>query len=55
MESGSVKQLPPGFDFSPTDEELVLHFLYSKASLPCDPNIIPDLDLSLLHPWDLNG
>ncbi|KAK7316942.1 hypothetical protein RJT34_00778 [Clitoria ternatea] len=48
--------LPPGFFFSPSDEELVLHFLFCKASLtPCHPNIIPDLDLSQLHPWDLNG
>ncbi|KAK7399371.1 hypothetical protein VNO78_10553 [Psophocarpus tetragonolobus] len=54
MACGSVN-LPPGFRFSPTDEELVLHFLYSKASLPCHPNIIPDLDLSLLDPWELNG
>ncbi|XP_054804577.1 NAC domain-containing protein 104-like [Prosopis cineraria] len=48
--------LPPGFLFSPTDEELVLHFLYPKASLlPCHPNIIPDLDLSLSQPFQLNG
>ncbi|MED6145632.1 hypothetical protein PIB30_027068 [Stylosanthes scabra] len=52
-----VKQLPPGFLFSPTDEELVLHFLYSKEAslLPCHPNIIPDLDLSLSDPFQLNG
>ncbi|KAJ1405044.1 NAC domain [Sesbania bispinosa] len=54
MGSGNMN-LPPGFYFSPTDEELVLHFLYSKASLPCHPNIIPDLDLSLLDPWEFNG
>ena len=55
MTDGSVN-LPPGFLFSPTDEELVLHFLYSKASLsPCHPSIIPDLDLSLADPWELNG
>lgn len=47
--------LPPGFCFSPTDEELLLHFLYPKTSLPCHPNIIPDLDLSLHDPWHLNG
>ena len=49
--------LPPGFCFCPTDEELILHFLYRKASdlLPSCPSIIPDLDLSLLHPWELNG
>ena len=55
MEDGSVN-LPPGFFFSPTDEELVLHFLYCKASLiPCHPNIIPDLHPSQLAPWELNG
>ncbi|XP_061346882.1 NAC domain-containing protein 104-like [Gastrolobium bilobum] len=54
MVGGSVN-LPPGFCFCPTDEELVLHFLYSKTSLPTHPNIIPDLDMSLLDPWELNG
>lgn len=55
MADGSVN-LPPGFHFSPTDEELVLHFLYSKVSLSsCHPNIIPDLDLSVSDPWKLNG
>ncbi|XVF61036.1 hypothetical protein PTKIN_Ptkin08bG0096100 [Pterospermum kingtungense] len=57
MEDGCIKlQLPPGFRFCPTDEELVLHFLYPKALLlPCHPNIIPELDLNLLHPWELDG
>ncbi|XP_020246446.1 NAC domain-containing protein 104 [Asparagus officinalis] len=48
--------LPPGFRFFPSDEELVVHFLRRKAShLPCQPNIIPTLDLHLFDPWDLNG
>ncbi|KAL8116706.1 hypothetical protein AgCh_023018 [Apium graveolens] len=48
--------LPPGFRFSPSDEELVVHFLQRKASrLPCHPNIIPDLDLYPCDPWDLDG
>ncbi|KAK9011407.1 hypothetical protein V6N11_044258 [Hibiscus sabdariffa] len=57
MEEGCfVNQLPPGFQFCPTDEELVLHFLYPKSSLvPCYPNIIPELDPHLLHPWELDG
>nr|WLK83183.1 NAC protein 9 [Casuarina equisetifolia] len=39
-------KLPPGFQFRPTEEELVLHFLFRKASLlPCHPDLIPDLDL----------
>ncbi|KAJ0508962.1 putative transcription factor NAM family [Helianthus annuus] len=48
--------LPPGFRFSPTDEELVVHFLQRKASrLPCHPDIIPDLGLYPYDPWDLDG
>ncbi|XP_057440173.1 NAC domain-containing protein 104-like [Lotus japonicus] len=56
MADGISINLPPGFLFSPTDEELVLHFLHCKASfLPCHPNIIPELHHSLLDPWELNG
>ncbi|AET04757.1 putative transcription factor NAM family [Medicago truncatula] len=55
MGSESSVKLPPGFYFSPTDEELVLHFLYSKASLPYHPNIIPELHLSHHDPWEIYG
>ncbi|CAL0300802.1 unnamed protein product [Lupinus luteus] len=48
--------LPPGFRFYPTDEELVVHFLHRKASLlPCHPDVIPDLHLSQYDPWQLHG
>ncbi|KAK4378618.1 hypothetical protein RND71_000480 [Anisodus tanguticus] len=48
--------LPPGFRFYPTDEELVVHFLHRKAALlPCHPDVIPDLDLCPYDPWDLDG
>ncbi|PIN06155.1 hypothetical protein CDL12_21290 [Handroanthus impetiginosus] len=48
--------LPPGFRFYPTDEELVVHFLHRKADLlPCHPDVIPDLDLYPIDPWDLDG
>ncbi|KAK4254314.1 hypothetical protein QN277_009714 [Acacia crassicarpa] len=48
--------LPPGFRFYPSDEELVVHFLQRKASLlPCHPDVIPDLDLFPYDPWDLHG
>ncbi|GAV81136.1 NAM domain-containing protein [Cephalotus follicularis] len=48
--------LPPGFRFYPTDEELVVHFLHRKASLlPCHPDVIPDLDLHPYDPWELDG
>ncbi|XP_039138842.1 NAC domain-containing protein 104-like [Dioscorea cayenensis subsp. rotundata] len=48
--------LPPGFHFFPSDKELVGHFLYRKAArLPCQPPIIPTLDLKLYKPWELHG
>ncbi|MED6208678.1 hypothetical protein PIB30_047529 [Stylosanthes scabra] len=48
--------LPPGFRFYPTDEELVVHFLHRKAALlPCHPDVIPDLDLYPFDPWELDG
>ncbi|XP_055814845.1 NAC domain-containing protein 104 [Solanum dulcamara] len=48
--------LPPGFRFYPTDEELVVHFLQRKASLlPCHPDVIPDLNLYPYDPWHLDG
>ncbi|KAJ0969458.1 hypothetical protein J5N97_022335 [Dioscorea zingiberensis] len=51
-----MDSLPPGFHFFPSDEELVGYFLYRKvASLPCQPPIIPTLDLKLYKPWELHG
>ncbi|KAL3019841.1 hypothetical protein AAZX31_05G110800 [Glycine max] len=48
--------LPPGFRFYPTDEELVVHFLQRKANLlPCHPDVIPDLELYPYDPWELHG
>ncbi|GAA0184480.1 hypothetical protein Leryth_001456 [Lithospermum erythrorhizon] len=48
--------LPPGFRFYPTDEELVVHFLHRKATiLPCHPDVIPDLELYPYDPWNLDG
>ncbi|KAL9405436.1 hypothetical protein Peur_002408 [Populus x canadensis] len=48
--------LPPGFRFCPSDEELVVHFLHRKAALlPCHPDVIPDLGLYPYDPWQLDG
>ncbi|GAU40120.1 hypothetical protein TSUD_389700 [Trifolium subterraneum] len=48
--------LPPGFRFDPTDEELVVHFLQRKTTLlPCHPHVIPDLHLYSYDPWQLHG
>ncbi|KAJ8542359.1 hypothetical protein K7X08_017225 [Anisodus acutangulus] len=58
MEDQRVGNLPPGFSFDPTDEELVLYYLKSKlaASLPFYPSSIniPVLDFSSSDPWELN-
>ncbi|KAM7256362.1 hypothetical protein ACFE04_012103 [Oxalis oulophora] len=49
-------QLPAGFRFHPTDEELVLHYLCRKcASQPIAVPIIKEIDLYKFDPWDLPG
>ncbi|XP_028775533.1 NAC transcription factor 25-like [Neltuma alba] len=49
-------QLPPGFRFHPTDEELVVHYLKRKAaSAPLPVAIIADVDLYKFDPWELPG
>ncbi|MCH1922076.1 NAC family transcription factor, partial [Shewanella sp. A3A] len=50
-------QLPPGFRFHPTDEELVVQYLRRKAfGLPLPAAVIPDLhNLFKLDPWDIPG
>ncbi|KAL0909866.1 hypothetical protein M5K25_020773 [Dendrobium thyrsiflorum] len=54
-EDAGAGNLPPGFRFFPSDEELLHHFLRQKASmLPCHPDIIPTLDLLHFDPWDLH-
>ncbi|XP_041004792.1 NAC domain-containing protein 2-like [Juglans microcarpa x Juglans regia] len=50
----SELQLPPGFRFHPTDEELVNHYLCRKcASLPLAVPIIKEIDLYKFDPWQL--
>ncbi|XP_061358426.1 NAC domain-containing protein 2-like [Gastrolobium bilobum] len=52
----SELQLPPGFRFHPTDEELVLHYLCRKCtSQPIAVPIITEIDLYKYDPWDLPG
>ncbi|PKU82132.1 NAC domain-containing protein 10 [Dendrobium catenatum] len=47
-------QLPPGFRFHPTDEELVVHYLKKKAiSAPLPVTIIAEIDLYKFDPWEL--
>ncbi|KFK42547.1 hypothetical protein AALP_AA1G009000 [Arabis alpina] len=52
----SELQLPPGFRFHPTDEELVMHYLCRKcASQSIAVPIIAEIDLYKYDPWELPG
>ncbi|GMI95341.1 NAC domain containing protein 12, NAC SECONDARY WALL THICKENING PROMOTING 3 [Hibiscus trionum] len=47
-------QVPPGFRFHPTEEELLHYYLTKKvASQKIDLHVIPELDLNKLEPWDI--
>ncbi|KAL6562155.1 hypothetical protein OROGR_003162 [Orobanche gracilis] len=47
-------QLPPGFRFHPTDEELVVNYLQKQAaSAPLPAAIIAEIDLYKYDPWEL--
>nr|AOC59207.1 NAC transcription factor 22 [Haloxylon ammodendron] len=49
-----MMEMPPGFRFHPTDEELVMHYLCRKcASQPISVPIIAEIDLYKYDPWDL--
>ncbi|KAA8519739.1 hypothetical protein F0562_013995 [Nyssa sinensis] len=47
--------LPPGFRFHPTDEELIIHYLKKKLSSSTNPiiSIIADINLYKFNPWEL--
>ncbi|KAI5674818.1 hypothetical protein M9H77_15182 [Catharanthus roseus] len=50
----SQLSVPPGFRFHPTDEELLYYYLRKKVSYePIDLDVIRELDLNKLEPWDL--
>ncbi|KAK3138729.1 hypothetical protein QOZ80_5AG0372690 [Eleusine coracana subsp. coracana] len=50
----SPLQLPPGFRFHPTDEELVMHYLCRRcAGHPISVPIIAEIDLYKYDPWQL--
>ncbi|KAL0381046.1 UNVERIFIED_CONTAM: NAC domain-containing protein [Sesamum angustifolium] len=47
-------ELPPGFRFHPTDEELITHYLSPKVlDRPFSAEAIADVDLNKVEPWDL--
>lgn len=46
--------LPPGFRFHPTDEELITHYLCKKVmDAGFDAEAIGEVDLNKCEPWDL--
>ncbi|CAD6258577.1 unnamed protein product [Miscanthus lutarioriparius] len=46
--------LPAGFRFHPTDEELIVHYLMNQAaSIPCPVPIIAEVNIYQCNPWDL--
>ncbi|KAK2975835.1 hypothetical protein RJ640_022852 [Escallonia rubra] len=50
----TFSHVPPGFRFHPTDEELVDYYLRKKiASRNIDLDVIRDVDLYKIEPWDL--
>ncbi|XVF49347.1 hypothetical protein PTKIN_Ptkin04bG0004400 [Pterospermum kingtungense] len=50
----TFSQVPPGFRFHPTDEELVDYYLRKKiTSRRIDLDVIKDVDLYKIEPWDL--
>lgn len=57
MEIDNLNQnLPPGFRFHPTDEELVAYYLHTKLSdHGFSPYAIADVDFNKSEPWDLPG
>ncbi|KAL4568505.1 hypothetical protein LXL04_024119 [Taraxacum kok-saghyz] len=47
-------ELPPGFRFHPTDDELIIHYLYRKVFDDYfESRAIGDVDLNKLEPWEL--
>ncbi|KAL7114764.1 hypothetical protein ACP275_04G142000 [Erythranthe tilingii] len=48
--------LPPGFRFHPTDEELITYYLTNKVSdFEFTTRAVADVDLNKCEPWDLPG
>ncbi|CAK9136315.1 unnamed protein product [Ilex paraguariensis] len=54
MVGKNSSNLPPGFRFHPTDEELIMYYLRNQAtSRPCPVSIIPEVDIYKFDPWQL--
>ncbi|KAL8475723.1 hypothetical protein ACS0TY_028398 [Phlomoides rotata] len=52
--NGEIIELPPGFRFHPTDEELITHYLVHKVvDSTFITKVIGEVDLNKVEPWDL--
>lgn len=54
VQEEDLMDMPPGFRFHPTDEELITHYLSKKVF---DSNFfakaIGEVDMNKIEPWDL--
>ncbi|KAI3791427.1 hypothetical protein L2E82_05196 [Cichorium intybus] len=54
MEGEEFLNLPPGFRFSPSDEELIVHYLENKVNFRSVPaSIVGEIELYKFSPWEL--
>lgn len=56
MNVNGHSKVPPGFRFHPTEEELLHYYLRKKVAYEkIDLDVIRDIDLNKLEPWDIQG
>ncbi|KAI3713466.1 hypothetical protein L1987_72043 [Smallanthus sonchifolius] len=56
MNVNGQSKVPPGFRFHPTEEELLHYYLRKKVACEkIDLDVIQEVDLNKLEPWDIQG